>query len=106
MIVHRCNINCYSLDKEVSNLGIKDGGKWLPFICKMDLIDAAKLTSDDMDEPTYNCTTIFTNNGDTFIIDTPYSKFFNIFEEYNKLIDPWDDLDDGILPSGPDDLTL
>lgn len=67
---------------KLGDLGIEDSGKWLPFIFNMDMVEAAKLTSDEEDAPTYGCTTIFTKAGDAYIIDTPYEKFFSIFREY------------------------
>ena len=75
-------------------LGMKeDEGKWLPFIFDMEMISAAKLSSDEKDSPAYNCTTIFTNNGDTFIIDTPFKEFFKQYKVYHTL-DLLEDSDD------------
>ena len=85
-MIHQCKVQCHTMDtKTAEDLGIEDGGKWLPFIFSMDIIDAAKLSSDEEDSPTYDCTTIFTNTGDTYIIDTPYTEFFKKFAEYNSL---------------------
>ena len=81
----QCNLHCHALDPQhVENMGIKDPGKWLPFSIKMDIIVGCKMASDEEDEPTYNCTTIFTEQGDAFIIDTPYSKFNPLFLAYNN----------------------
>jgi hypothetical protein len=72
------------MDAKTAELtGAEDSGKWLPFIFFMDIVDAAKLSSDEEDSPTYGCTTIFTTQGDTYIIDTPYEKFFKLFSEWN-----------------------
>jgi hypothetical protein len=68
---------------KMSDLGIEDEGKWMPFIFHMDMVEAAKLTSEDKTMSTYGCTTIFTKGGDAYIIDTPYKEFFNLFKEYN-----------------------
>lgn len=86
MMVHQCRVQCHTMDsKTAESLGIEDDGKWMPFIFTMDMIDAAKLTSDEEGAFVYNCTTIFTNTGDTYIIDTPYLEFFKKFAEYNSL---------------------
>jgi len=83
-MVHECNLNCHSMDvTKMEDLGIEDKGKWMPFIFHMDMVEAAKLTSEDPDLPTFNCTTVFTKAGDAYIIDTPYKEFFQLFKEYN-----------------------
>lgn len=85
-MVHECKVQCHSLDiKTLDTLGIEDTGKWLPFIFDMEIVDAAKLSSDDESSPGYNCTTIFTKTGDSYIIDTPAEEFFKKFTEYNNL---------------------
>lgn len=95
-MIHQCNLNCHTIDPiKMSDLGIEDAGKWMPFMFHMDMVEAAKLTSDDEDLATYGCTTIFTKSGDAYIIDTPYKIFFNLFKEYNaeELLDPDSDLE-------------
>jgi hypothetical protein len=57
----------------------------------MDMVEAAKLTSDDGDMSTHGCTTIFTRSGDAYIIDTPYKEFFQLFKEYNDQTPTSDD---------------
>lgn len=82
-MLHECNLNCHTMDPtKMSDLGIEDGGKWMPFIFDMDMIEAAKLTSDEEDQSTYGCTTVFTKHGEAYIIDTPYLKFFKILKDY------------------------
>jgi hypothetical protein len=44
---------------------------------------AIKLTSQEEDSFVYNCTTVFTEHGDNYIIDTPYKEFLPIFTEFN-----------------------
>lgn len=86
MMIHKCKVQCHTIDpKTVELTGLEDKGKWLPFVFNMDVIDAAKLSSDEEDSPTYNCTTLFTSNGDTFIIDTPYEEFLKKFDQYNSI---------------------
>lgn len=83
--IHQCNLHCHAMDPmQVENMGIKDPGKWLPFSIHMDIIVGCKLTSDDRDESTYNCTTLYTEQGDSFIIDTPYYEFNPLFIAYNS----------------------
>ncbi len=98
MMIHECKVQCHTVDPKTAELtGLEDKGKWLPFIFNMDIIDAAKLSSDEEDSPTYGCTTIFTSQGDTYIIDTPYEEFFKKFNQYNSLqiiIKEEDDEDD------------
>jgi len=82
-MIHECNLNCHTMDpSKMSDLGIEDAGKWMPFMFHMEMVEAAKLTSDEADAATYGCTTVFTKNGDAYIIDTPYKEFFELFKEY------------------------
>jgi len=83
-MIHICNIHCHTMDMEKADLmGIQDKGKWLPFAFHLDIVIACKLASDDGDDVINNCTSIFTENGDTYIIDTPYQEFVTIFQLYN-----------------------
>jgi anthranilate/para-aminobenzoate synthase component II len=50
----------------------------------MDIVVACKLTSLEEDSLTYNCTTIFTEHGDTYIIDTQYAEFQKMFVDYHE----------------------
>lgn len=83
MSLHECNLHCHTVDpNEMDLLSIKnDPGKWLPFIFDLSIVTAAKLTSDEADDSTYNCTTVF-SSADTYIIDTPYYTFFKIWKAY------------------------
>jgi len=85
--------------KDMENLGIDDNGKWLPFIFDMEMVEAAKLSSDEEDSSTYNCTTIFTRSGDTYIIDTDPEEFFKKFTEWNtfNILDKEDEASDDDL---------
>ena len=83
-MIHTCNIHCHTLDLDKADfMGIKDKGKWLPFAFHLDIVVACKLTTDDEEETVYNCTTVFTDQGDSYIIDTPYTEFQTIFQLYN-----------------------
>lgn len=84
-MIHTCNIHCHALDLEKADLmGIEDKGKWLPFAFHLDIVIACKLTTDEEDQLVYNCTTIFTDHGDTYIIDTPFTEFQTIFQLYHS----------------------
>lgn len=83
-MVHTCNIHCHTMDLDRADLlGVDDKGKWLSFAFHMDIVVACKQTSDDEEEVVYNCTTIFTDSNDTYIIDTPYTEFFTLFQLYH-----------------------
>ena len=85
-MVHRCKVFCHLIDPEQMELmGLDektDQGKWLPFSVRMDVVQMCKLTSDEPDHPTMGCTSLFVENGDTYIINTPYEKFSALFESY------------------------
>lgn len=107
-MTHKCNVQCFTMNsKTAEDLGIEDPGKWLPFIFNMDIIDAAKLTSDEEGALEYGCTTIYTNTGTTFIIDTPYQEFMDKFAKWNTMhiIVKGED-DDFPSDSNDDDLEL
>lgn len=101
MMTHKCKIQCLSVDQKLSELtGQEDPGKWMDFIFDMEIVDAAKLTSDDPTRITYGCTTIFCSSGETFILDTPFEIFSEKFQEYNHWVD------DNETTSGEGDLNL
>lgn len=84
-MLYKCKIHCHAIDIDKANaLGIEDEGKWLPFIFHLGVVIGAKMTSDETDESTYNCTTVFTEHGDSYIIDTPYLKFIRLWEEFHN----------------------
>jgi hypothetical protein len=60
----------------------EDQGKWMPFLFDLDIVVAAKQTSEDEEELVHNATTIFTESGDTYIIDTPYYEFFKLWKSH------------------------
>ena len=106
-MIHQCKVQCHAVDpKTIELTGIEDSGKWMPFIFHMDLIDAAKMSSDEQDSPAYNCTTIFTSQGDTFIIDTPFDVFFKKFADWNTMQLFIRDADDEDDKNFGDDLDL
>jgi hypothetical protein len=70
--------------EKAQSLGIKDKGKWLPFTFKMHIVEGCKVSTDDVNDPVYNCTTLYTSQGDTFIIDTPFPIFSKLFKDFNN----------------------
>ncbi len=84
-MIHTCNIHCHTLDLDKADLmGIEDKGKWLPFAFHMDVVIACKMTTDEEDLLPFGCTTVFTDHGDSYIIDTPYNEFQTIFQMYHS----------------------
>jgi hypothetical protein len=96
--VHRCKVFCHNIDPDQMDLlGLEskeDTGKWLPFSFRLDSINMIKMTSDDPDHPTFGCTTLFLDNSDTYIIDTPFQIFESVFINYVDDVDTGDDDDD------------
>lgn len=83
-MIHSCNIHCHTIDiDKVEMMGIEDKGQWMPFAFHLGVVVAIKLTSNEEDSFVYNCTTVFTEHGDNYIIDTPYLEFLPIFTEFN-----------------------
>lgn len=84
-MIHSCKIQCHTMDASQADLlGLEDDGKWLPFSFHMDMVLACKMTTDVEGESLYNCTTLFTEMGESYIIDTPYAKFSKIFYNYHS----------------------
>lgn len=85
-VIHKCKIQCHSIDpSRMDMLGLEeDQGKWMPFCFHMGVIVACKLSSDDEDALAYGGTSVFTEQGDTYIIDTPYEEFEEKFIRYNE----------------------
>lgn len=85
IMIHTCNIHCHTLDLEkIELMGIEDKGQWIPFAFHIGIVVACKLSTPDEDSPAFNCTTLFTEQGDTYIIDTPYIEFLKAFMNYNN----------------------
>lgn len=86
MNLHECNIHCHTMTPDKMDLlSIEDDqGKWMPFMFDLDIVVAAKQTSEDEEELVYNATTIFTDHGDTYIIDTPYYEFFKLLKAHHE----------------------
>jgi hypothetical protein len=88
-IVHKCKIHCHTIDPlKLDVMGMDDDkGKWMSFAFHMGIVVACKLSSDEEDLLAYGCTTVFTDQGDTYIIDTPYREFEEKFIRHNDTDD-------------------
>lgn len=67
---------------KAESMGIEDPGKWLPFMLDLNIVNAVKMTTDDRSHNTYGCSTVYCADGETFIIDTPFTKFTAIWEKF------------------------
>lgn len=85
-VIHRCKIHCHSMDPtKLDIMGMEDDlGKWMPFSFHMGIVIACKLSTDEEDLLPFNCTTLFTDTGETYIIDTPYADFEEKFVRFNE----------------------
>lgn len=82
-MIYKCNIHCHNIDlREIDALGLTDKGKWLPFAFDIGIVVAVKMSTDEEEELSYKCTTVFTEYGDTYIIDTKYNDFLKIWTDF------------------------
>lgn len=87
-MMHSCNVHCHSVSiEDMGIMGVNDNGKWLPFTFLLDVVIAIKVASDDDEESTFNCTTVFTDGGETYTIDTPYMTFQEIWKRHLTICD-------------------
>lgn len=81
-----CNVYCRSkTESELEDLGVTSDsipGIWLPFTFMYEYLMAIKTASDDKEDDTYNCTNIYMDNGDVFIIDTPYDELLASWTDF------------------------
>jgi hypothetical protein len=79
-------VYCHSITPEQAEvLNITDSGKWLPFTIYLGCINAFKMSTDEDEEGTQYCTTVYTDTGDIYILDTPYPKFNTIWKKFMDL---------------------
>ena len=83
MYYHECKVYCHSIPQEQADiLNITDNGKWLPFTIYLGCVNAFKMSTDEDEDGTQYCTTVYTDAGDIYILDTPYSKFNEIWKKF------------------------
>jgi hypothetical protein len=83
MYYHECKVYCHSIPQEQADiLNITDNGKWLPFTIYLGCVNAFKMSTDEDEDGTQYCTTVYTDAGDIYILDTPYAKFNEIWKKF------------------------
>lgn len=94
-MIYECKVYCHSGPPDMEEiLGKIEDGKWLPFAVDISLVDACKMSTDVPDDFTYKATSLFMQNGDTFVIDTPYREFVRIWKQFKEDSHISDDADD------------
>lgn len=97
---HECKVYCHSIPQEQAEiLNITDSGKWLPFTIYLGCINAFKMSTDEDEDGTQYCTTVYTDAGDIYILNTPY-------KEFNKIWKNFMDMENDITDGGDDDINL
>jgi hypothetical protein len=80
---HECKVYCHAMSPEQAEvLNISDEGKWLPFTIYLGCINAFKMSTDEDGDGTQYCTTVYTDVGDVYILDTSYSEFGKIWKNF------------------------
>jgi hypothetical protein len=105
-MIHRCKVHCYTMSlMEREAMGIKDDpGKWLPFAIDMGMINAIKMATDVPNEDAYKRAVIFTTQGETFILDTPYEEMVSKWTDYvDTMFNQFNDQEPPFLPGGGDE---
>ena len=102
-MIHKCKVHCYTMSlTEREAMGIKnDPGKWLPFAIDLGMINAVKMATDDPAEDSYHCAVIFTTQGETFVLDTPYTEMVTKWSNYIDAMFTY--TENGGLPPIPND---
>lgn len=74
-MILQCKVHCWALqEEEAETLNIQDPGTWMKFAFNVSELKAMKHATDDITDPLYYCTTIYTKGGDSFTIDVPYDS--------------------------------
>lgn len=83
-MIHKCKVQCHTVNPtDMDLLGIKeDEGKWLPFAIDLGVINSMKMSTDEVGEPTYKCSTVFCTDGTSFILDTPFEELVELWSTY------------------------
>ena len=82
-----CNVYCNTkTESKLEDLGLSledVPGHWLPFTFKYEYLMAIKVASDDVEDDLYNCTVLFMDNDDTFVIDLSYD---DVLEQWKNFL--------------------
>jgi hypothetical protein len=84
-MIHECKVYCHVVDITIDGDKTSETmgeGKWLPFAFNISLVDAVKMSSDEVDDPLYKLTSVFLQSGETYMIDTPYKEFLREWKLY------------------------
>jgi hypothetical protein len=85
-MILQCNVHCYAISQEESeDLNLPDPGSWIKFAIDLTEVCAIKQTIDEILDPLYYCTTIYTKVGDTYTVDVPYDSVFNLWTKAKGL---------------------
>jgi hypothetical protein len=100
---HECKVYCHAIPEEHAKaLGMDNPvGKWLPFTIYLGCINAFKMSTDEDEDGTQYCTTVYTDTGDIYILDTLYKEFNTIWKKF--MVDEYFPNDE---PSSDGDLEL
>jgi hypothetical protein len=81
IMIYECKVLCSTMEEDqLEDLGIQDPGTWVELAIELDTVKAIKRTNATPKEQHYNATSLFTDYGDTFIVDTPYPRMLQIWK--------------------------
>ena len=79
-MIHPCKILCNTLDEgQAEDLGITDPGVWVDAAIETGSIIAIKRRSHEKTDNDYYATTVYMDNGDVFVIDTPFHIMLTVW---------------------------
>ena len=83
-MIHRCRVECHKHDPITEEIIDSVESVWLPFSFLLDTIVGTKAASNDPEDTSYGCTTIYMEDNRSFIIDTPFEKFEREWSNYMR----------------------
>lgn len=79
-MIHECKILCNTMQEEqLEDLGISDPGVWVDAAIETDGIIAIKRKSPEKTNDEYFATTVYMDNTDVFVIDTPFHIMLSVW---------------------------
>lgn len=80
-MIHTCRILCNTLEEDqLEDLGIKDPGVWVDAAIETGSIIAIKRRTADKTDDEYYATTVYMDNGDVYVIDTPFPVLLSVWK--------------------------
>lgn len=67
-------------EEQLEDLGIKDPGVWVDAAIETGSIIAIKRRSQDKADDEYYATTVYMDNGDVYVIDTPFPVLLSVWK--------------------------